>query len=76
MVRSLFSLVRGALILFGVGLLALANYTYLAREAPGVIIDEPDREVLGCSPGLASVVGFRVYNRNRHPVQVIGIVEC
>lgn len=64
-------------ILIGIGLLALAAWDYFAPgDGPGVFVDEPEREILGCSAGQTSVVIFPIHNPTRHPVWVVGLEEC
>ncbi|HTU88753.1 MAG TPA: hypothetical protein VMF69_01535 [Gemmataceae bacterium] len=65
------------LILFGLGLLAAAAWQYFGPEdGPGLIVDEPERAVSGCSVGQTKAITFSFHNRSRRPVQVIGLAPC
>jgi hypothetical protein len=65
------------LLLFGLGLLALAAWQYLGPEdRPGLIVDEAEREISGCSVGQTKAITFAFHNRASHPIRVIGLAPC
>jgi hypothetical protein len=65
------------LILCGLGLFAVAAYQYFGPEdGPGLIVDEPEREISGCSVGQTKAIRFSFHNRARHPVRIIGLAPC
>jgi hypothetical protein len=61
----------------GLGLLSAAAWQYFSPEdGPGLVVDEPEREISGCSVGQTSALTFAFHNRARHPVQIIGLAPC
>jgi hypothetical protein len=65
------------LILFGLGLLAVAAWQYFSPDdGPGLTVDETEREISDCSVGQTKVITFPLHNRARHPVQIIGLAPC
>lgn len=65
------------LIVFGLGLLAVAAWQYFAPvDGPGVSVDEPKREIAGCSAGQTKEIAFSIHNRADRPVQVVGLAPC
>lgn len=66
-----------SLFMCGLGLLAVAAWQYFGpADGPGLIVDEPEREVAHCSVGQTRALTFSFHNRTRHPVQVIGLAPC
>ncbi len=65
------------LLLCSLGLLGTAAWQYFGpEEAPGLSVDEPEREISGCSVGQTTTITFSFHNRARHPVQIIGLAPC
>lgn len=65
------------LILFGLGLLTVAAWQYFGtHDSPGLIVDEPEREIAGCSVGQSRVHTFLFHNRSHHPVRIVGMSLC
>ena len=65
------------LVVFGLGLLAMAAWQYFAPvDGPGVSVDEPKREIAGCSVGQTKEIAFPIHNRADRPVQVVGLAPC
>lgn len=65
------------LILFGLGLLAVAAWHYFSPDdGPGLIFEGPDREVSDCTAGQTTVISFPFHNRAHRPVQIIGLAPC
>lgn len=65
------------LILCGLGILAVAAWQYFGPEdGPGLTVDEPEREISGCSVGQTKVITFSFHNHARHPVQIVGLAPC
>lgn len=65
------------LLLCGLGLLGVAAWQYFGPEnGPGLIVDEPEREVSGFTVGQTKTITFSFHNRTRHPVQIIGLAPC
>lgn len=64
-------------LLCGLVLLGTAAWQYFGPEdGPGLIVDEPERVISGCSIGQTSTVTFAFHNRARHPVQIVGLAPC
>lgn len=65
------------LALCGLGLIGMGAWQYFTPEdGPGFTVDEPEREIAGCSAGQTKVITFAFHNRARHPVQVLGLAPC
>ena len=65
------------LLLCGLGLLGVAAWQYFGqKDGPGLIVDEPEREISGCTVGPTTMIAFSFHNRSRHPVQIVGLAEC
>jgi hypothetical protein len=63
--------------LVGFILLAVTTWEYFAQSnLPGVIIEDPDREVQIDLAGQTTLVAFRVRNATRNPVQIVGLAVC
>lgn len=66
-----------ALVLCGLGLFSVASWQYFTPDdGPGLTVDEPEREISGCSAGQTKEITFAFRNRSRHPVQVLGLADC
>ncbi len=58
-------------------LLAVAVYLWWTQEdAPGAMIDGPERTLTAVAPGSATTVVYHLQNPTRHPVRVCGMAEC
>lgn len=65
------------LVLCGVGLFGVAAWQYFdVEDGPGLTVDDPEREISGCSAGQTKVITFAFHNRARHPVEIIGLAPC
>jgi hypothetical protein len=64
-------------ILLGSVLLAVAAWQYFSPSgSPGLIVDEPDRDVSDYSAGQTTLLTFMFHNRSRRAVQVLGLEPC
>lgn len=64
-------------LLCGLGMLGAAAWQYFGpEEGPGLIADDPEREISNCSPGQITTLTFAFHNRSRHAVQIIGLAPC
>ncbi len=64
-------------LLCGLMLLGTAAWLYFGPEdGPGLIVDEPEREISGCTAGQTTPITFAFHNRARHPVQIVGLATC
>lgn len=65
------------LLLCGLGTLGAAAWQYFApEEGPGLIADDPEREISGCSPGQTTALTFAFHNRSSRAVQIVGLAPC
>lgn len=65
------------LFLCGLGLLAVAGWRYYGpADGPGLIVEEPEREISGCSAGQSKAVSFSFQNRARRPIRIVGLAPC
>lgn len=65
------------LILLGLTALAGAAWQYFSPpDGPGLLVDEPNREITECSAGQTTLIAFPFHNRTSHPVQIIGLAPC
>jgi len=63
------------LLVCGLGLLGTAAWQYFGPEdCPGLIVDEPEREISDCAAGQITTITFAFHNRARHPVQIVGLL--
>jgi hypothetical protein len=61
----------------GLSLCCVAGFNYLGQpDAPGVTIEEPDRELKFPSPVSESLVTFQIENRSSHAARVVGLYRC
>lgn len=64
-------------IITSLGFLSMAAYDYVTRhDAPGVVIDNPERELPEASTETPIPVVFPIHNPTGHTIRIIGLAEC
>ncbi len=65
----------GVLLLVGLAAVGLGVFDYWLRsDAPGVTIEEPERELPAVTGGQTTVVSFPIRNPTRHTARIVGLV--
>jgi uncharacterized protein (DUF58 family) len=70
-------ILSAGLLLTSFGFFVLAVVTFLAaRDAPGVTVEEPERELADVNVGQVITVTFHIRNPTGHGARVVGLSKC
>jgi hypothetical protein len=73
----MYRILTSGFLFIGLALCSLAAFYYFALgDAPGVIIEEPKRELPDLTAGQTIPIAFLVYNPTRHATQIVGLATC